>query len=430
VVCEEERVDANYVSDPVESRGNRRSRNSWSLDQFRVFRGRYQVDYGAPHKIKTGHFLIELFEEFFFQLSFSEGGAQEVGHAKARLFNFIEKVLKEKLREDPEVSNLSLKLTTEDVQKLLQLDPDRINRGGWIDLKEEASASKVFISCGQQTNAEKELGNSIASLIAAAGLNPYFAENQTSMEGVTSNIFDALFNAFAFVAVMHKRDSLAEKEYRGSVWIEQEIALASFITQSLGRTIPAKLYVEKGIKREGVRGYIILKAIEFETVEEVLEDLAIWLKHFGGQHHQPFDRKGTGARAVTTYPGVVELIEGSDAKREWKRTETQNQSMAIYLPDINLRIETFYDDRGKHSSNFQESWATKFPDSKATSNYYDIYYGSSLLDKMVLVSVDGGRALLPLPENRDNLQVNKLGYKIAQIFPPPKLLMSILEGQV
>jgi hypothetical protein len=109
------------------------------------------------------------------------------------------------------------------------------------------------------------------------GLEGYFAEYQNSLEGLTKNIFNALKESTGFIAILHKRDEISKGVYRGSVWIEQEIAIAAFMVQSLSVSLPAKAYVQKGIAREGVRGYIHLNPIEFEAEEEILEDLRKWL---------------------------------------------------------------------------------------------------------------------------------------------------------
>ena len=78
---------------------------------------------------------------------------------------------------------------------------------------------------------------------------------------------------------MHRRDQIPSSptEFRGSVWIEQEIAIAAFLVQALSHPLPARAYVEAGIRTEGVRGFILLNPVEFATSEEVLADLEDWL---------------------------------------------------------------------------------------------------------------------------------------------------------
>jgi hypothetical protein len=59
---------------------------------------------------------------------------------------------------------------------------------------------------------------------------------------------------------------------RGSVWIEQEIAIAAFLTEVEGRDIPVLLYVQDGISLEGVRQQLHLNPVIFTKDEEVLQD--------------------------------------------------------------------------------------------------------------------------------------------------------------
>ncbi|GAF88006.1 unnamed protein product, partial [marine sediment metagenome] len=47
---------------------------------------------------------------------------------------------------------------------------------------------------------------------------------------------------------------------------------------------------------------------------------------------------------------------------------------------------------------FRAEWANKHPDPSANRRHYDIYYGASIVESFMLVSVDGARAVLPLPE--------------------------------
>lgn len=134
----------------------------------------------------------------------------------------------------------------------------------------------VFISCGQYQKAEIALGRALAK--AVTELTPfegYFAENVSSVEGLSQNIFRALSRASGFVAVMHNRGlvkTLHGEHMRASVWVEQEIAIAAFLRQALDREFPVAVYVQKGLRREGVRDQLLLGPVEFETEAEVIAD--------------------------------------------------------------------------------------------------------------------------------------------------------------
>jgi hypothetical protein len=134
----------------------------------------------------------------------------------------------------------------------------------------------VFISCGQYRKEEIELGKALAEIVTE--LTPfegYFAQNQSSLDGLSQNIFRALNRARGFVAVMHHRGLVRTprgEHTRASVWVEQEIAVAAFLKQALDRDLPVVVYIQKGIHREGVRDQLLLGAVEFETEAEIIAD--------------------------------------------------------------------------------------------------------------------------------------------------------------
>jgi hypothetical protein len=137
----------------------------------------------------------------------------------------------------------------------------------------------VFVSCGQVTDAEKKLGRDLIALVERVpGLQAYFAETVSSLEGLTTNIFKNLERASAFVTVMHHRGLVKGRSgadrIRASVWIEQEIAIASFLRHTRSPNLQVAAYAQRGIAREGVRDKLLLNAVEFGTEDEILADLA------------------------------------------------------------------------------------------------------------------------------------------------------------
>jgi hypothetical protein len=137
----------------------------------------------------------------------------------------------------------------------------------------------VFVSCGQSTEAERRLGRDICDLIRELrpDVEPYFAENQSTVEGLSNNILKALNKAAGFVCVMHHRGNIETPDnrslIRGSVWVEQEIAITAFITHVLRRSIPTFFYKEAGISLEGIRSVLLMNPrVEFTDNLQVLAD--------------------------------------------------------------------------------------------------------------------------------------------------------------
>ncbi|MBE7522096.1 MAG: hypothetical protein HS109_06895 [Burkholderiales bacterium] len=116
-----------------------------------------------------------------------------------------------------------------------------------------------------------------------------------------------------------------------------------------------------------------------------------------------------------TIEQLLQHVELSNAKNDWKAFSTGVTTEAALKEDPRLRVTVHYDERGVHQDNFQEPWANKFPDPKAVSYWVELTYDRALIDRRVLVSVDGGRAMLPMPATRVDLHVSKIHYRIAEI---------------
>ena len=119
----------------------------------------------------------------------------------------------------------------------------------------------VFVSCGQVTEQERRLGDGVCGLIRElTPHDPYFADRQSSLEGLTKNILGALDRAIGMIAIMHPRGTVTfndatglKEQTRASVWIEQEIAIAAYMTQVLKQPINVAAFIHTDIWREGMR---------------------------------------------------------------------------------------------------------------------------------------------------------------------------------
>src|SRR5438105_2805696 len=137
---------------------------------------------------------------------------------------------------------------------------------------------KIFISCGQYTTAEKQLGKAIVKLVKEqTGLEPFFAENVQDLNGLDTNILDALRDCVAFIAILHPRGEIKRPDgsflTRASVWIEQEIAVATYIQRTEKRDLPIIAFKHKSVGREGIRDLLHLNPIAFANDDEILSEL-------------------------------------------------------------------------------------------------------------------------------------------------------------
>lgn len=112
---------------------------------------------------------------------------------------------------------------------------------------------------------------------------------------------------------------------------------------------------------------------------------------------------------------LLQVIKESSPD-DWDLNFSQDAEIAVFKKNLSLRIETRHTENFVHNDDFREKWANGFPDPHATSYYYHLYFGATRLKEFIFVSVDGGRALLPLPKSAKELNVEPIRYKIAVIF--------------
>jgi hypothetical protein len=136
----------------------------------------------------------------------------------------------------------------------------------------------IFISCGQYSPSEKQLGKNIAEMVETlTGLRPFFAEIVQDLNGLDANIMEALRNCVAFITVLHPRGDITRPDgsalVRASVWIEQEIAIATYIQRTEERPLPIIAFKHKSVGLEGIRSFLQVNPIEFTDESEVLAAL-------------------------------------------------------------------------------------------------------------------------------------------------------------
>lgn len=111
-----------------------------------------------------------------------------------------------------------------------------------------------------------------------------------------------------------------------------------------------------------------------------------------------------------TYDELIELVYNS-TKNEWVFTD--ERGIYTFKKDLNIRIHR--KDIDHNSDRFSgEDWAKKHPDPTAYRVTYEIYYAASFVEEVLMVSVDGHRATLPLPD-RNTLVVSRKDYQFARI---------------
>lgn len=132
---------------------------------------------------------------------------------------------------------------------------------------------------------------------------------------------------------MHHRGEVktpSRTHTRASVWIEQEIAIISFLQATRAQEMPIAAYAQEGIYREGLRDKIMFNPTPFATSAEVLADLRKMLPTWKAQrpnkprvhvainyeydhgsdglvhtYHTNITMRNDGAKAIRNYVAVL-----------------------------------------------------------------------------------------------------------------------------
>ena len=111
--------------------------------------------------------------------------------------------------------------------------------------------ARVFISCGQRPE-ELEIAELIQKGLQDIGFSVYVAKKDHVLSCLTRNIFDKLETSEYFLFIDFKREKLIRikegieednKSFRGSLFTNQELAIATFL-----KDIEVLGFQEKGVR--------------------------------------------------------------------------------------------------------------------------------------------------------------------------------------
>ena len=144
---------------------------------------------------------------------------------------------------------------------------------------EDQPKAKIFISCGQSTDQERQISEDLKKRLESEefGFEAYVATQQQTLKGLKENIFQELSSSEYFLFIDFKREKLTDSEFcRGSLFSHQELAIASF------RDTPVLAFREKGVKPDdGIMKFIQANAKEFTNRPSLIELILDEIKKSG-----------------------------------------------------------------------------------------------------------------------------------------------------
>lgn len=143
-------------------------------------------------------------------------------------------------------------------------------------------AGNIFISCGQATNAERAVGNSLFEWLKDNGFQPYLAIDVPTLFDLNSQILKELASSDFFLFINFKRE-MGEKGFNLplSLFSHQELAIAYAL--GFDRVI---ILNQRGAQKEGILKFIVSNTPEFDDAAEVIGiakkvvEAAKWNKEF------------------------------------------------------------------------------------------------------------------------------------------------------
>lgn len=125
--------------------------------------------------------------------------------------------------------------------------------------------SKVFVSCGQHGEEETRIASEIADMLTRRGFQPYIAKEVQTIFEINSGIIKELKDSDCYLFVNFQRERLGEGEFRGSLFSNQEFAIAYAL--GFERILVVN---QKHIRPEGMLRYIGCNTDDFDGHSDCL----------------------------------------------------------------------------------------------------------------------------------------------------------------
>lgn len=141
----------------------------------------------------------------------------------------------------------------------------------------------IFVSCGQLTAEERNLGQQIkAEVDAVPGFEAYYADAVQSLAGLAEHILDALRRSAGAIVVLHPRGRVLSDRgddlgVRSSVWINQEVAILAYRQFADRADLPILAFADPSIGLEGAMTAFIVNPKPLTDARSLLPQVREWL---------------------------------------------------------------------------------------------------------------------------------------------------------
>jgi hypothetical protein len=202
------------------------------------------------------------------------------------------------------------------------------------------SKTLIFVSCGQITEQEKNLGVLLKAVIdGTPGFAAYFAETVHDLDALGRHVLDALGRCAGAVVVLHERGLVRTSDgkewgHRSSVWINQEVAILAYRQSFETRRIPVLAFADPKVKLEGAMTSFIVNPHPLGTANDVASAVKAWLaqEEFGAASEGAFEGKWAQLSEPTRKIAAALLDEGGHNVKE---TAVRRAAMRLFSMNSN-----------------------------------------------------------------------------------------------
>lgn len=100
-------------------------------------------------------------------------------------------------------------------------------------------------------------------------------------------------------------------------------------------------------------------------------------------------------------PSYLDQFAASEVQGVYRLEHREHGQRSAYRPDLSINIGWGLDpdeEWGRSSRELSSDYFDQFPDSNWSMNYCDFFYNGNLVAREAYAVVDGGRAILPFPD--------------------------------
>lgn len=143
----------------------------------------------------------------------------------------------------------------------------------------------IFISCGQLTELERDLGRLIKNEVDATDeFEGYFADTVQSLQALSSHVMDALRRAEGAIVILQPRGRVTDDHghdhgVRSSVWINQELSILAYRAFFETTDIPILAFKDPAVTIEGAMTAFIVNPRPLVADSAVVSAVGDWLRN-------------------------------------------------------------------------------------------------------------------------------------------------------